>query len=513
MEEPELPREMLDRAELWGSFLFFCETFFPLVTGREFIISRPRGRESHHITIAKALTKVSRGELTNLLINIQPGSGKSAILTMWVAWMMSRYPDSNFLYVAFSHDLASKHTAFIKRVMENSVYQATFGVKIKSDSKAKDHFTTTAGGIVRGFSSGGPVTGADAGFMTDSRRFTGALILDDMSKPDDCNSDTIRANILKNYKETILQRPRGPHVPVICIAQRLHEDDICAHMLGGDDERKWTPIVLPSIDEAGNALCPDVTPLEALREKQEKSPYVYASQYQQNPTAPGNSLFKREWFPILEEEPAFIQTFITCDTAETNKSYNDSSVFSFWGLYKLETGDLALHWIDCWDEKLEPKDLEQAFMSFWGDCMLHKTKPAMAAIEKKSTGTTLLSILDGVRGLQLREVKRTKASGSKTDRFLELQPILAAKLVSLPAYKKHTEPCIAQAIKVSANNTHRWDDKIDTLYDACRIALIDKTLYVDTMNKGQDKALAGIAEAQQRRRAAMQGSNNYGSYR
>lgn len=176
MEELELPRDMLDKAELWGSFLFFCETFFPLVTGREFIISRPQGRESHHITIARALTKVSRGELTNLLINIQPGSGKSVILSMWVAWMMSRYPDSNFLYIAFSHDLASKHTAFIKRIMENAVYQATFGVKIKSDSKAKDHFTTTAGGIVRGFSSGGPVTGADAGFMCDGTRFTGAVI-------------------------------------------------------------------------------------------------------------------------------------------------------------------------------------------------------------------------------------------------------------------------------------------------------------------------------------------------
>lgn len=869
MTESTLTKKQLDRAELWGSFLFFCETFFPLVTGREFIISRPQGRESHHVTISRALTKVSRGEITNLLINVQPGSGKSVLLSMWVSWMMSRYPDSNFLYIAFSHDLASKHTAFIKRVMENSVYQYLFDVKIKTDSKAKDHFTTTAGGIVRGFSSGGPVTGADAGFMCDTNRFTGAVICfpydevvhtesglmkigdivskriavkvwsmnmhtkkfelkeingwhknpgseilkvtlsdgssvrctpdhkiwtknrgwveakdlqsfdnlpspslecfsalsnlrgslhpseicvfnniyvflgkvlkfpkvsiwpntfgnsfpvsaapycsnsswhnsilfgkrysafsllasetyinsnlsiklgsrsalknwkstmplsvsnvlgfrsickifntiistisikmpnlntfflrpnksprnklmdwhlfcfrfytkrnskisfsrvikgqfqyffrnlvkfrpprffsffrnsalfapdsaearntintfktrnrsplfidnighenetfcisvkdnnnfvsglgkgilchncDDMTKPDDCSSDTMRANILKNYQETILQRPRGPKVPMICIAQRLHEDDICAYMLSGNDERKWTSVILPSIDAAGNVLCPDVTPLEALREKQEKSPYVFASQYMQNPTAPGNSLFKRAWFQILDEEPSFLATFITCDTAESSKSYADSSVFSFWGLYKLSTGALALHWIDCWEEKLEPKDLEQAFLSFWADCMMHKTKPQFAAIEKKSTGVTLLSVLESVRGLQLREVKRTKASGSKTDRFLELQPILASKLVSLPAYKRHTEPCIAQAIKISANNTHRNDDLVDTLYDACRIALIDKTLYVDTIDDN-DQALERISRAQQQRRSALQGSNNNGYYR
>ena len=463
MQEPTLSNLELRKADLWGSFLYYCQVMFPLVTGRDFIISTPTCRESHHITIARALTKVSRGEIKNLLINVQPGSGKSILMCMWVTWMYSRYPKSNFLYVAYSHDLASKHTAFIKRVMSTPVYQHTFGVKLRSDSLAKDHFTTQDGGICRGFSSGGPVTGADAGYMLsgdNKSEFTGSLILDDMSKPDACNSDTMRQGILDNYKETILQRPRGPHVPMICIAQRLHEDDICAHMLSGNDERVWTPIVLPSIDGAGNALCPDVTPLEQLLEKQAKNPYTYAAQYAQNPSPAGGAVFKAHWLPILEEEPEFLQTLITVDTSETSKSYNDATVFSFWGLYKLDgIEEYALHWIDCWEERLEPKDLEQAFRSFWGDCMLHKCKPRTCAIEKKSTGVTLLSILESIRGLNLREVKRTKASGSKTDRFLELQPILASKLVSLPAYKKHTQPCIDQLIKITANDTHRWDDR------------------------------------------------------
>ena len=143
--------------------------------------------------------------------------------------------------------------------------------------------------------------------------------------------------------------------------------------------------------------------------------------------------------------------------------------------------------------------------------MLHKTKPRVAAIEKKSTGVTLLSILEDIRGLQLREVKRTKASGSKTDRFLEMQPIIASKLVSLPAYKKHTEPCIAQAIKITANDTHRWDDRIDTLYDACKIALIDKTLYIPSHDDERERVLHGLAASQQQRRDAMIGTSNYGN--
>lgn len=42
------------RAKLTGSLLLFTQTFFPLLTGRDFIISNPDGRESHFITICRA---------------------------------------------------------------------------------------------------------------------------------------------------------------------------------------------------------------------------------------------------------------------------------------------------------------------------------------------------------------------------------------------------------------------------------------------------------------------------
>lgn len=40
-------------AKLKGSLLLFIQAFFPILTGREFIISRPHGRESHFITICR----------------------------------------------------------------------------------------------------------------------------------------------------------------------------------------------------------------------------------------------------------------------------------------------------------------------------------------------------------------------------------------------------------------------------------------------------------------------------
>jgi predicted phage terminase large subunit-like protein len=113
-------------------------------------------------------------------------------------------------------------------------------------------------------------------------------------------------------------------------------------------------------------------------------------------------------------------------------------------------------------------------MHFYSQCSRFYKKPSFIAIEKKSTGTMLISILKDFRGLTIHEVERTKASGNKTARFLEIQPYVATKLISLPKYANHTSLCIEHCRKITANNTHRFDDIADTLYDAVKIALIDK---------------------------------------
>jgi phage terminase large subunit-like protein len=468
------------RDKLLDNFLLFTQTFFPYITGRSFLIPYPPGRESHFITIARELTAVANMETTSLLINVPPGHGKSALVSMWTAWTMAKYPNSQYLYISYAHELAKKHTEFIKRIMTTVYYRDLFGVQIRSDSKAKDFFQTTAGGSIRAFGSSGAITGQDAG-LPNVNHFSGAVIMDDMHKPDEVHSDNIRAGIIDNYCETILQRPRSPNVPMVFIGQKLHEDDLPAFMLSGKDVRKWKSVILKAIDDAGNALYPEVNPLSQLREKQEKMPYVFASQYQQDPIPAGGALFKERDFIILDEEPDLLISFITVDTAETDKSYNDATVFSFWGIYEIinndkKTGHYALHWLDCYELRVEPKDLQEEFLIFYAECMTHKKPPSLIAIEKKSTGVTLLSTLQDMRGLNVREVKRTKASGSKTVRYLEIQPIIASKLISFSFDAKHKSKCITHMSKITANNTHRHDDICDTCYDAVKIALIDKTL-------------------------------------
>ncbi len=490
-------------SKLRSSFIEFTKFFYPILTGRDYIISNPMGRESHHIIIARALSQACRLEIPNhkLLINVSPGSGKSTMLAMWVAWSMASFPDARFLYISYSKVLAAKHTETIKRIMQLSQYQYLFNVRIRHDSKAREYFQTTSGGAVAAFGSGGAITGQDAG-LPGLGRFSGAVIIDDAHKPDEVHSDTIRQSVIDNYRETIQQRARGINVPFIFIGQRLHEDDLGAYLISGKDGYQWHKVILKSIDEAGNALYPEVDTLSKLLKKQETDPYVFASQYQQDPIPAGGALFKPEWFVMLDEEPEILYTFITCDTAETSKSYNDATVFSFWGIYDIDsygvkTGQYGLHWIDTLECRIEPKDLKGTFLEFWSQCMRYKKAPQMVAIEKKSTGGTLISLLDEIRTIRVTDIPRTREQGNKTKRFLAVQPYIAERRVSFPFMGRHVKLCLDHMSKITANETHRWDDIADTAADAIRMALIDKTLISSQVNATNYNEIAKNMTSQQ----------------
>lgn len=493
-------------ARLKGSFLDFCIMFFPLITGRSFINPTPIGREPHTVTLARALTRAQRLEIPNhkLIVTIPPGHFKSVMVSLWISWCYTHYPACNFLYVSYSKIVASKHTGFIKQIMTSKYFQYLFDVHIRHDSKAKDLFRTEQLGCVGAFGSASSITGQDAG-LPGLDFFTGAIIIDDPIKPDEASSDTIRQSVIDNYNETISQRKRSNNVPIIVIAQRVHEDDLCNYLLTGQDGYEWESIIMKGLDDAGNALCPEVIDREGLLIKQEFSPYVFASQYQQEPVPAGGSIFKPEWFPLLDHEPKMILTFIVADTAETTASYNDATVFSFMGLYEIEhlgkkTGALALHWIDCVEMRIEPKDLESAFINFYGNCCLYPVVPQVAAIEKKSTGVTLVSVLKSLRGLSIREIERTRATGGKTQRFLEIQPYISSGRVSFTNGSKHAQMCIDHMAKITGNSSHRWDDIADTLADSVKLALIEKTLYsVNSNTNNSEHILASLNNKLQRK--------------
>lgn len=478
-------RDMIEFAEeLKGSLLKFIKYFFEKRTGRPFTMSLPDGRESHYITVCRELMSYSRLETKHLMINLPPGFGKSTLLSYWVCWNFTKFPDCKFLYISYSKSLAEKHTAEIKAIMSMREYQLLFDVHLADDSQAKGLFRTTVGGSVGAYGSQSSITGQDAG-SPNLDRFSGCVIIDDAHKPDEVSSDVMRQSVIDNYNQTIKPRPRGNNVGILMIGQRLHEEDLPAWLEAGKDGNKWKIIKLKAIDVAGNALAPNIISKEKLLIEKEFNPYVFSSQYQQEPVPASGGIFQKDWFVKLDIEPKILKTFITVDTAETEKTYNDASVFSFWGIYRpvvhgRQIDDLlALHCLDSWELRVEPKDLVNSFLDFWAQCMQYKIKPSLVAIEKKSTGSTLISYLKNAPGIRVHAIERSRASGSKTERFLRCQPFISNKLVSFPANAKHTSWAIEHMGKITANDTHAHDDFGDTCADAIQLALIDKTVSFD----------------------------------
>ncbi len=477
--------------KLAGSFMEFTQTFYKLKSHRLFEMSEPIGRESHYITIAKALTKVLDGEISRLIINVPPRHGKTEMLIHFVAWALGIYPDSNFLYVSYNLDLAMKQTATIKNIIEMKQFKDIFGVKLSLDTRSKSNFETVQGGSVYAAGAGGTITGRGAGVRGITNRFSGCIIIDDIHKPDEATSDTIRQSIIEWYYNTMISRTNNSTTPIIFIGQRVHEEDLAGYLIkqGG-----WHVISLPAIDEAGNVLHPELKSKDDLLELERKSPYVFASQYQQNPQPAGGGIFKPEWFFITDEDPKILATFITADTAETAKTHNDASVFSFWGLYKIETTDeYALHWINCREIRVEPKDLEAEFQHFYSECCQYPIKPKLAVIEKKSTGVTLASTASKIRGLTVKALDRNSTSGSKIQRFLNIQPYIASKLISISKDARHREESVEHMRKITANDSHAHDDRADTVEMAVQVGLVENTVryYIYRQDDRQSKATAG----------------------
>jgi predicted phage terminase large subunit-like protein len=485
------------RTDLLSDFFLFNRFIFKERTGRDFIVSNPPSNESHVKEICDCLEDVFFGRITHLLINCPPGWSKSELIKNFICWGKAWYPISNEIYISYSHELASAHTHTIKQTMQLPIYKKLFNIEINRDSSAKDFFKNSAGGATAAFGSSGPVTGRDAG-LPGLDHYSGGVFIDDIHKPDEVHSSIIRKKIKRNFLETIEPRCRGHNIPIVMIGQRLHQDDLFNYLMNGEDGNNWIKVTITAIDCAGNARYPEIMPLEKIMKIKKYQPYVFASQYQQDPIPAGGGLYKEEYFTLLDEIPDILATFITADTAETDKEWNDKTVFSFWGLYKIKYKSIAfpdlyaLHWLDCLQLQIEPKDLESEFLDFWSSCMTFKVKPQCAIIEKKSTGVTLVSVLKNVQGLKVIGIDRTIKSGSKTQRFIDMQKYIAAKQVSLPQNGKHTKMCIDHMTDITANDTHKFDDIADTCYDAVNAAFINKTITYQLSQKVDYNELAKV---------------------
>ncbi len=312
--------------------LNYTKYFFKQKTGRRFVVN------SHHKLICEALNDVLNGKITKLIINIAPRYSKTELAVKnFISMGLAINPSSKFIHLSYSDDLAHDNSEEIRDIVKSIEYQSLFPyVSIKKDSDSKKKWSTTEGGGVYAVATGGQVTGFGAGAVDEEKEledeiesietstFAGAIVIDDPIKPEDALSDIKRDRVNNRFETTIRNRVNSRNTPIIIIMQRLHEDDLCGYLqrIEPDD---WTVLSIPCIsrDKNGNEvpLWEFKHSLEELHKIERANPFVFDTQYMQNPT-PIEGLMYREFqtydaIPYYKDSERKNYT----DTADTGADY------------------------------------------------------------------------------------------------------------------------------------------------------------------------------------------------
>ena len=178
MNKNDVIRELL----LSDTLKFSCY-MFSKIYDKYFVIGE------HHRKICDALNRVITGDCKRLIINIAPRYGKSELVAKnFIAYGLALNPNSKFLHLSYSGDLALDNSVAIKDIVTSEAYQELFPTTIKRGSDTKSRWDTEQGGGVYATSTLGQITGFGAGQVEqdgEPYQFSGAIVIDDPIKPED----------------------------------------------------------------------------------------------------------------------------------------------------------------------------------------------------------------------------------------------------------------------------------------------------------------------------------------
>jgi len=193
-----------------------------------------------------------------------------------------------------------------------------------------------------------------------------------------------------------------------------------------------------------------------------------------------SGIVKRDWLRLWPSEkpfPRFEFVVQSYDGAYTEKTINDPSACSVWGVFKpSEDKGFAAMLIDCWEEHLQYPDLKEKviedFGTVYGDPneFGQGKKTDLVLVEDKSSGISLLQDL-GRAHIPCRSYN--PGGADKVQRVNLIAPLIKAGKVYIPESTKNeghprswAEPLVNQ---LCAFPEVRHDDLTDTVSQALRV--------------------------------------------
>lgn len=447
--------------ELCKSFKSFIAVFHYYVFRQQFIF------KPFHDEIIRKLEDIAncKNVKKNLYIGLAPRFGKSQIVQYFICWSYARNPKCNFIMTSYGDKLVLKFSAMSKNIIESDLFKKLFGIECENDTTAKDLWKIKNGGEFRATSMKGVLTGFGA--STPEEGYSGCILIDDYLKADNFNSEVEKQNCVDIYTNTLKSRLNKPTAPIICIAQRLATDDLVGWLKANEAE-DWDFFTVPTLDENEKSVWEDKMPSKDLIKMRETNPFLFYSQYQQEPIILGGSVIKEDWFRFYPSvEVDYKRMFMTADTALKVKECNDYTAIALWGI----TTHNELYLIDMLHGKWEAPDLERQFISFWNKWRkgIGITKPNSVYIEDKASGTGLIQSIKRQGGVPVIAYEPEK---DKLTRVMDVTPYIESGCLYLPIGKEYqiSKDLLSECVAFTADDSHAHDDMVDCMTMALNIA-------------------------------------------
>lgn len=404
-------------------------------------------------------------------------------------------PSAQFLHASYAFNLSMRDSVKCRRLIASPWYQHYWGDRfaLNGDQNTKQRFGNDHGGERLITSIGGAATGEGGAI----------IVIDDPNAANEAFSEATIQTTIDWWDQTMSTRLNDMKTGAfIVIQQRLAEDDLTGHILEKDDG-EWTHLVLPMHyepdrsfhtaigwkdprTEPGELLWPDrIGPTEVKSLERSLGPFAAAGQLEQRPEPAGGGIIKRDWW-LSWEEPAYPpMDFIlaSLDTAYTEKTENDFSALTVWGVFTSDSIASPRRILDhngrpmdsgrsftdpapkvmmmsAWQERLPIHDLVQKVMK-----TCKNLKVDRLVIENKAAG---ISVAQEIRRLQAHEDYAVQLhdpkSTDKLSRLYSVQHLFAEGMVHTPD-RSWADMVISQ-VALFPHGKH--DDLVDTVSMALR---------------------------------------------
>jgi len=458
--------------------------------------------------ISEHLAAISQGDITRLLINVPPGCCKSLMCNVFYpCWEWSAFgrPDHRYISFSYAAHLTYRDNRRMLSLLQSQRFKEMYP-EIKLDKAGEEMISNEDTGWKFASSVGGVGTGARG-----SR-----CILDDPHSVGQAESEAVRTSTVRWFKEAMSNRLNNISTDaIIVIMQRVAEEDVSGVIIDDPEGMGYTHLRIPmeladdspwssstSIGwedprsdpayraEHGNLAWPERYPENSLKVFKSQ-PFMWSSQYLQDPEPRGGAIIKRDWWRLWDPPGAPNECFncgskaarrleghsnafqcVDCgskfpgrpgkfppcsyilaslDTAYTEQERNDPSAMTIWGVFRHpETGEggvilmsawrkwLAIRGKDvprlkdeserAWRDRAEP---EWGLVEWtWHTC--RKFKVDLLLIENKASGISLAQELQLQHNKELWATEMVNPVGSKEARAHSVVGTFSQGLVWAP---------------------------------------------------------------------------------